>query len=160
MSDANGLIMGSSIPSATFNEIGTVHEGVITALDVMQAREFGTTKLAFWSDGQPKMQAVVTIRTQERDQEIENDNGVRRLYVSSKGMREAIAAAVKKAGATGLAVGGTLGVKYTRNGEGKNPQNPPKVYGAKYESPPADYNDEHDDGYDEGPADEFSSDPF
>lgn len=156
MSDANSLIMGSSIPSATFLELGTVHEGVITNLEVRQAREFGTSKPATWPDGQPKMQAVITLRTQERNPEIENDNGVRNLYVSSKGMKDAIAAAVKRAGAEGLAVGGTLGVKYTKNGEGANSANPPKVYGAKYEAPTVDA------GYDEPSDDyaEYSDEPF
>src|SRR5689334_18604665 len=99
--DANALIMRGSIPSATFPEVGTVHEGVITGLGTMQAREFGTQKPATWPDGEPKMQAVITLRTQEHDPALENDNGVRNLYVSSKGMRDAIAAAVKKAGAEG-----------------------------------------------------------
>jgi hypothetical protein len=155
MTDANGLIMRGTVPSATFHDVGATHEGVITNLDVMQARKFGTTDLDYWPDGSAKMQAVVTIKTQERDPEIENDNGMRNLYVSSKGMREAIAAAVKKAGAEGLAVGGTLGVKYTRDGErGKSPQ-PPKVYGAKYEPPPpGEQYDEPDD------MSEYSDDPF
>jgi len=159
MTDANSLIMGSSIPSATFNEIGAVYEGTITALDVMQARDFATHEPAFWKDGSPKMQAVVTLKTSERDPEIENDNGMRRLYVSSKGMREVIAAAVKKAGADGLAVGGTLGVKYVRNGEGQNKSNPPRLYGAKYEPPPpgSEYEEPPADEYDEGA---FSADPF
>lgn len=156
MTDANALIMGSSIPSATFNELGVVHEGTITALDTMQQRVFGTNEPAVWKDGSPKMQAVVTLKTSERDASIENDNGMRRLYVSSKGMREAIAAAVKKAGADGLATGGTLGVKYVRNGEGQNAANPPKVYAAKYEAPP------HGSEYEEAPEDfsEFDPDPF
>jgi hypothetical protein len=154
--DANALIMGNSIPSATFLEIGAVHEGTILGLDVKQAKKFGTQDLDFWPDGQPKMQAVVTLRTNERDAEIENDNGARRLYVGSKGMKDAIAAAVKKAGADGLAVGGTLGVKYVRNGEGKNASNPPKVYGAKYEPPPP------AEDYQEAPEDlsEYSEEPF
>lgn len=136
--DANALLMGNSIPSCTFHEIGVTHEGTITALDVKQARKFGTQDLDFWPDGQPKMQAVVTLQTGELDPEVENDNGMRRLYVASKGMRAAIAAAVKKAGATGLAVGGTLGVRYTRDDpEGKNKANLPKMYGVKYEAPPA-----------------------
>lgn len=147
MSDANSLIMGSSIPSCGFLEVGALHEGTITALDTMQQRVFGTNEPAVWKDGSPKMQAVITLKTQEQDAEVENDNGMRRLYVSSKGMREAIAGAVKKAGADGLAPGGTLGVKYLRNGEGQNAQNPPKVYGAKYEPPPpgSEYSEPEDD---------------
>lgn len=138
MTDANTLIMGNSMPSCTFLEVGTVHEGTILALDAKQARKFQSQELDVWPDGQPKMQAVVTLQTQERDPEVENDNGMRRLYVASKGMRGAIAAAVKKAGCTGLAIGGTLGVRYVRDDpDGKNKQNLPKVYGVKYEPPPA-----------------------
>ena len=62
MADANSLIMGSSIPTATFPraEKGTTHEGTITALDVAQARVYQKNELAFWPDGQPKMQAIIT----------------------------------------------------------------------------------------------------
>lgn len=139
MSDANELIMGNSIPSCAFKDEKTTHEGTITALAASQARVYlKPDELAFWPDGQPKMQAVITMQTDERDPEIENDNGMRRLYVSSPRMREAIAAAVKKAGATKLAVGGKLGVQFTRRDPaGKNPDNLPKLYGAKYEVPPA-----------------------
>jgi len=154
MSDANALIMRGTVPSATFHEIGTIHEGVITNLDVMQARKFGTKDLDFWPDGSPKMQAVITLKTAERDPEIDNDNGMRALYVSSKGLREAIAQAVKKAGAEGLAVGGSLGVKYTRDGDRTGGANAPKVYGAKYEPPPpGEQYDEPDDlsEYDDAP---------
>src|SRR5690348_8105410 len=105
--------MGASIPSASFKEEGAKHQGVITAMTMRQAKKFGKeNELDYWPDGQPKMQAVITIRTDERDPEIEDDNGMRRIYVASPNMRAAIAAAVKKAGATGLAVGGTLGVKF------------------------------------------------
>lgn len=153
MSDANSLIMGSSLPSCAFHEIGVAHEGTIAALDVMQARVFGKPDvLDFWKDGQPKMQAVITLKTDERDPEIDNDNGLRRLFVSSKNMRNAIAGAVKKCGASGLAVGGTLGVKYIRDDpDGKNKANLPKVYGAKYDPPPpgADTFEEPEEDYGE-----------
>ena len=44
--------------------------------------------------------------------------------------------AVKKAGAKGLEVGGTLAVKYVKDGEKKNKAfNAPKLYAAKYEAP-------------------------
>lgn len=158
MSDANALIMGSSVPSCTFPEMGRTYEGTITALDVKQARKFGTQDLDFWPDGQPKMQAVVTLKTTEHDPEIENDNGMRRLYVASKGMRAAIAAAVKKAGETEIKVGGTLGVRYVRDDpNGKNPANLPKLYGVKYEPPPAgsEYTEPEPDDYGE-----YSPEPF
>lgn len=156
MTDANSLIMGAG-PSAKFLEVGAKHVGVITALDTQHARKFGTQDPDFWPDGRAKMQAVITLKTEERDPEISGDNGVRRLFVSSKGMREAIAHAVKKSGASGLAVGGTLKIKYTRNGEGKNAANPPKVYAAEYEPPPAGHGDDLDDP---GEYDDYSDEPF
>lgn len=159
MTDVNSLIMGNSIPSCRFprTEVGRIaHEGTIVALDVMQARNYATGEPDFWKDGQPKMQAVLTIQTQERDAEIENDNGVRRLFVSSKGMKDAISAAVKKAGKTKIDVGGTIGVKYLRDDpEGKNPDNLPKIYGAKYEPPPA-----GSEFVEPEPDDEYGEEPF
>lgn len=158
MSDANALIMGNSVPSATFKQPGIEHKGIITALDTMQVRNFKTKLPETWDDGNPKMQAVITLRTDERDESIENDNGVRRLFVGSKGMREAIAAAVKKSGAPGLAVGGKIGVKFTREAEGENGLNPSKVYAAKYEPPPA---GAVDDEYEEpGEYDDYGEEPF
>lgn len=156
--DANALIMGSSVPSASFKQPGTEHKGTITALDTMQVRNFKTKLPETWDDGNPKMQAVITIRTDVRDPQIENDNGVRRIFVGSKGMREAIAAAVKKSDATELKVGGKIGVKYTRDGdENENGLNPPKVYAAKYEPPPAAVAD--DDG-ESGEYDDYGEEPF
>lgn len=156
MTDANALLMGSSIPSATFPEAGTEHKGVILGFDSVQAKNFKTQKPEFWDDGNPKMQVRITLQTDERDPEAESDNGVRRLYVSSKGMREAIAAAVKKTGASGLAVGGKLAVQYTRDGQSENGLNPPKMYAAFYQPPPMSQPD-HDEP---GEYDDYGSEPF
>lgn len=157
MSDASSLIMGSGAPSATFREVGTEHKGVVTALETMQVRNFKTKLPETWDDGNPKMQAVLTLQTDERDPQIENDNGVRKLYVSSKGMREAIAAAVRKAGSSQVLVGGKIAVRFTREGESESGLNPPKVYAAKYEPPPS---PAHDEPGDTGEYDDYSDEPM
>lgn len=143
--DVNDFFMGNSAPSLSFLEIGTVHEGRVTHKTMIQARDFATKEPKFWPDGNPKMQAVITLQTDVRDPSVDNDNGLRRLFVGSGGMRSAITQAIKKAHATGIEIGGLLGVKYVRNGEAaQGGVNPPKVYAAKYE-PPA--HPEEDDGF-------------
>lgn len=138
MTEASALIMGSSVPSCTFPRVdkGKEYKGDIVSLEVKQARKFGdTNELAFWKDGTPRMQTVITLQTDLCDPEIENDKGIRRLYVGSKLMREAIADAVRKAGVNEILPGAKLAVKYLKDGEGKNPDNPPKIYAAFYKPP-------------------------
>lgn len=58
------------------------------------------------------------------------------VWVGRGRMAKAIAEAVKKAGVTDIAEGGTLAIKHTALGERSKPQfSPPKLYAAKYEPP-------------------------
>ena len=133
---ASDLIMGSGgSPSAKFPTIGTVVKGEIVDTAVTQQRDFATGDLKYWKNGDPMMQAVVTLQTDERDAEIDDDDGQRRLFVSSKSMREAIRDAVRTANASHLKVGGKLAVQYTGDGQPERGMNPPKLYAAKYEAP-------------------------
>ena len=93
-----------------------------------------------WDDGQPKMQLVVKLQTEQRDADDPEDDGIRSLYISGGFKRastqKAIADAVRAAKAKGLEVGGTLAVKFT----GEEPSsvrgfNPAKLYAARYEPP-------------------------
>jgi hypothetical protein len=87
-------------------------------------------------------QLVITLQTNERDPDIEDDKGIRKLYVSgskkaeSKSMTAAIGGAVKAAKANGLEVGGKLTVTYIADGTPpKKGYNAPKQYAASYEPP-------------------------
>lgn len=152
--EANGWLMGSSAQSCTFPEIGTKHEGRITAVEMGVQRDLQTGKPKLWDDGTPMKQMIVTLQTEARDPEVENDDGVRKLYVGSKGMREALAAAVKLTGSGGIAIGGTLGIKYARDGEQpKKGFNPPKEYVAKYEPPTVAVSDDYDNS-------DYGTEPF
>jgi hypothetical protein len=154
--DVNNFFMGNSAPSLSFLELGTVHEGRITHMTMVQARDMVTKEPKVWPDGNPKMQAIITLQTDERESQVEHDTGMRRLFVGSGGMRAAITAAIKNAHADGLRVGGLLGVKYVRDGDATSPGlNPPKVYAAKYEPPAVDEYTE--DAPDLG---EYSEEPF
>lgn len=132
--NANDFLMGGAgAPSAKFPTVGTSHGGRITEQPtVEQQRDFQTGNPKFWDDGNPMMQLVVTIQTDQRDPSVENDDGRRRIFVKGQ-LKTAIQEAVRNAGARGLEVGGHLTVTYTHNGEVKKAGfNPPKQFTAKY----------------------------
>lgn len=118
-----------------FPTIGTSHSGTITSEPrERQQTEFSTGQPAVWPSGEPKMQILVDLQTEEKDDP--DDDGERTLYVSSNGMKHAIGKAIRDAGAKDLEVGGTLTVTYTGNDpQSKNPQNPKKLYTAQYSRP-------------------------
>jgi hypothetical protein len=130
---ADDFLMGGGVPSAKFPVLGHTVSGRITEQPtVEQQRNYEDDKLKFWDDGKPMMQLVVTLATNERDPENPEDDGARRLYVKGY-MKNAVAGAVRAAGARGLENGGTLSVTYTQDGEKKNPKfNAPKLFTAQY----------------------------
>jgi hypothetical protein len=127
------LMGGGGAPSAKFPTPGTVIGGRITEKPtVEQQRDIKTGEKKFWSDGNPMMQLVVTVQTDQRDPEIDEDDGRRRLFVKGQ-MKNAIADAVRTAGARGLEVGGTLTVTYTHDGQvTQRGFSAPKQYRAEY----------------------------
>lgn len=128
----------SGAPCCRFNTVGDSHAGVITKMEQTQQRDMKDGTPLFWPDGNKKVTLVITLATAERDNEIDDDDGTRRLYVKKpSGMFAAIGAAIRKANARNILVGGQLAVKYTGNGEVRTRgHNPPKEYAAKY-APPA-----------------------
>lgn len=127
------LMGGGGAPSAKFPTPGTTLSGRITERPtVEQQRDIKDGSKKFWSDGNPMMQLVVTVQTDERDPQLEEDDGRRRLFVKGQ-LKNAIADAVRTAGARGLEVGGTLTVTYTHDGTAtQRGFNPPKQYTAQY----------------------------
>lgn len=130
---AEDFLLGGSVPSAKFPTPGTTVSGRITERPtVEQQRDFTTGDAKFWEDGKPQMQLVVTLATTERDPEIQDDDGTRRVYVKGN-LKNAVAQAVRSSGAKGLEIGGVLSVTYARDGVAKNPRfNAPKEYTAQY----------------------------
>lgn len=127
------LMGGGGAPSAAFPSIGTTLTGRVTEKpSVEQQRDISTGEKKFWNDGNPMMQLVVTLQTEQRDPSIEDDDGRRRLFVKSQ-MKNAIADAVRAAGAKGLEVGGTLTVTFTHELPPKQRGfSPMKQYAAQY----------------------------
>lgn len=94
--DPFGLINGrSGVPSLSFTKlnpvtqmlepnVGVVHEGVVCApLDVAPVTVYGSNPPETKKDklGRDILQVVITLQTQQRDPELEEDDGVRKLYV-------------------------------------------------------------------------------
>lgn len=127
------LMGGGGAPTAKFPAHGAVVSGRVTERPtVEQQRDIKTGEKKFWSDGNPMMQLVVTVQTEFRDPALEDDDGRRRLFVKGQ-LKNAIADAVRAAGAKGLEVGGTLAVKYTHDGTASGVgMSPPKQYIARY----------------------------
>jgi hypothetical protein len=132
--DANSFLMGGGgAATAKFPTPGTVIGGHITEQPtVEQQRDIQSGEKKFWSDGNPMMQMVVTVQTDIRDAAIEDDDGKRRIFVKGQ-MKNAVADAVRAAGAKGLEVGGVLRVRYSHDGEAKKAGfSAPKQYDAHY----------------------------
>lgn len=133
--DALAYLMSAGVPSAKFPSIGTTVSGRIRAYEKTQQRDIDGNPKS-WDDGQPMWQIVFTLETDDRDPEIEHDDGTRKVYAKAQ-MLNAIREAVRATGHQGDLVGGMLAVKYTQDGPQKNrAYSAPKQYAAKF-APPA-----------------------
>lgn len=132
------MTSGGGAPTAKFPEIGTVHKGRILSMERKQQTDFLSKKPLFWDNGDPRWELVITLQTDERDDETEDDDGQRRIFAKGK-LMYAIREAVEASGFRGSSlVGGNLAVKYTGNGKASQPgMSPPKEYAAKFEPPAA-----------------------
>lgn len=138
MTDPNSWLMAGGVPAAKFETHGDTLTGTISeAPELRQQTDFDTGAPLVWDDGQPRMQLVVTLATTLRDPANEEDDGTRRLYVKGR-MQQAVAAAIRKAEAKGLEIGGTLTIAYVGDDEPKRKgMSGAKIYTATYASPAA-----------------------
>lgn len=137
---ATDFLLGGGGASAKFETIGDSITGIITGQEVRQQTDIATGDPLVWANGDPRMQLIVTLQTTLRDDD--DDDGLRNLYVKgskkagSKSLHDAVASAVRQAGAKGLEDGATLTVTYV----GDEPSqtrgfNPRKLYTATYKAP-------------------------
>jgi hypothetical protein len=109
-------LLGESLSNkAFFNKhsvLGETVTGTVVDAEVRQSRDYDDNKLEFWDDGSPRLQLVVNIQTELRDEPTEDgeeDDGMRSVYVKWWGIqRKALLTAVKKAGLSDLAEGDTF----------------------------------------------------
>lgn len=135
--EQEAFLAGGGSPAAKFPTVGTTIKGTVTGAEMRQQTDPKDGKLKTWDDGNPMMQLVVTLATDERDADIDDDDGTRRVFVKGN-MRKAVIEALKEAGAKTIDSGGKLAVQYTGDGEKTNPAfNAPKLYKAQYKAPEA-----------------------
>jgi hypothetical protein len=80
---------------------GTTYTGIITDVSMRQSRKYESTELDAWDDGTPKLQVVLTIATDYRDQAQQDDDGTRMISINLwSGQKKALVAACKAAGVT------------------------------------------------------------
>ena len=85
---------------------GTTYTGIITDVTMRQSRKYESTDLDTWDDGTPKMQVVLTLATDYRDQGQQDDDGTRMVSINLwSGQKKALVAACKAAGVAEPQVG-------------------------------------------------------
>jgi hypothetical protein len=103
---------------------GTTYTGVITDVTLRQARKFESTELDFWDDMSPKMQVVLTLQTEYRDDSNADDDGQRQVAINLwSGQKKALVAACKAAGVAEPEVGQKFTVTHLSGvGTAKSPR--------------------------------------
>jgi hypothetical protein len=133
--DPNDFLMGGGVKSAAFPTIGTTVSGRIVRAPEVRQQTTPEGQAKTFDNGDPMMQLIVQLATDERDPQDREDDGTRALYVKSN-MLNAVRDAVRKTGAKGLEVGGTLIVQYIGDGDKKRAaHSAPKLYAASYTPP-------------------------
>jgi hypothetical protein len=139
MTDPNEFLMRGGMPSARFRTIGATITGEIVSPPIMvPRRDYKTKKQMYWEDGSPQEQLLVQLATEERRDNVPNDNGLRGLYLPYGKKLFAVRDALRAAGATMLEPHGWLTLTYVADGPiEKEDEDPPKLYVAQYVPPQA-----------------------
>jgi hypothetical protein len=96
MSDSYDSLFGGG-RSATFPTKGTSYSGtILSAPREVQQRDFKTKDPKFYKDGDPMMQTVIEVQTNQRDPEDDSDDGVRLVYAKGQ-MLAALRVALREA---------------------------------------------------------------
>lgn len=145
MDDVDQLLAGGGgAPGAKFVNVGDMVQGEIISARTQQQTDVKTGDPKFFKSGDPMMEMVITIQTDERRPDIEDDDGRRSIYAKGSANRKGILDGLRTAlkGTTGLrtrekhGVGGQIVVKYTGDGQRSAPGfSPPKNYAVGYKAP-------------------------
>ena len=120
---------GATGKSMKFNTVGDSYSGTVVSVEPRAYTDIQSGKPEHWDNGDPKMQLVVGIQTDERNPELENDDGVRYDYVKMWGkQKQSLRAAAQAAGGS-PAVGDFYSVKFVGEEPSKTRGfNPTKLY--------------------------------
>lgn len=136
--DANSLLSGPRQPIAKFDNVGDSVTGTLVDAEVAPVTS-PTGEAQLDKNGNPRQQIIYTLQTDERDAEIDDDNGQRRVF-AKWAIQKAISTCLTDAGLSkvGLQEGGKLTITHT--GTTKASQrgySDIKLYEASYTPPPA-----------------------
>lgn len=103
---------------------GTSYTGTITDVTARQSRKYESTELAFWDDGSPQMQVLISLATDYRDGENGDDDGARQVSINLwSGQKKALIAACKAAGVSEPVIGMKFKATHTEGiGIAKSPR--------------------------------------
>jgi hypothetical protein len=137
-SDANALLSGPKQPIAKFDKIGDAVIGTLVDAEVAPVTD-PMGNVQYDKNNNPKQQIIYTLQTDERDPEIEDDDGQRRVF-AKWAIQKAISTCLAEAGLAkaGLQEGGRLTITFsaTQKASQRGYQDI-KLYTAAYEPPPA-----------------------
>lgn len=105
---AQGFLDGLGAPALSFPTEGTGYVGQVVSATTAPQTDINTGEVQTFADGNPKMQLIVTLATDLRDESVEGDDGERRWF-SSYGAAKSLKAALKAA-RTDLAPGVTVAI--------------------------------------------------
>lgn len=151
-------------PTFKFEQVGDTVTGVVLERSLQQQREF-TGKPGVlgepltWPDGEPKMQAVLTVQADEVEL-TDEDDGRRRIFVKGKNMTDAFRDAIRRISLRGSVVGCRIGVSFVGFGEPSGSGSPPKLYEVKVAAPAARATETPTEAPLGDGLDEFSEEPF
>lgn len=139
--DVNNFLFEGGAKAFQWGETpGTICRGTIESAELRQQTSLDDNKPLTWDDGRPRMMLVITLQTADRDDE--DDTGVRAIYAKGgrfevasgegQSIRDAIADAVKAAGARSIDPGDELAVGFTGRGKAKRGYTAPKLYAANF----------------------------
>lgn len=117
--DANDVLFGTNAPTAKFDDPGTTFTGTIaTPPRSFHEREYDPNNIGggapkYFPSGDPIYGLTIDIQTTLRDPSIQNDSGLRTIYVQGKRLKDALRDAVRAAGAQKLEVGSEITVTFT-----------------------------------------------
>jgi hypothetical protein len=140
--DIDDFLFGGGGAAAKFESQGDMVKGTVIEADLKQQTSMEDNKPLFWDNGDPRMQLVIRLQTDERDPSKEDDDGVRTIYAKGgnfevaegqgKSLKDAIADALKQAGIKALDNRVELKVAFTGLGKKTNRgYSAPKLFTAK-----------------------------
>jgi len=136
MKDANELLLGGGGgKAAAFPRIGTIVAGeVLSEPKTQEQTDMATKEVKRFKNGDPMLQVLITLQTDQRDPDDPEDDGVRTLYAKNK-MLKAIGQAMRTAGVKAIEPGGFLEIGYIGDGPRGDMPIPPKLFEARYTRP-------------------------